>query len=226
MAKHAILKTFYASGKWRKLRLMLINDRGPYCEQCGDLITESINIIAHHKIELTPENVKDYNISLNPDLIELVCFDCHNKEHKRYGYNQKHVYIVYGPPLSGKHTFVKHNMKRGDIVVDMDMLYAAVSGLPGYDKPDKLFSNVIGIHNLLIDHIKTRYGKWNNAWVIGGYADKHKRDKLSNDLGAELVYCDMTQEECFERLLIDEDRKYRQEEWKSYIVKWFNTYTV
>jgi predicted kinase len=225
MVKHAVLKSFYASEEWVRLRLLLILERGNRCERCKNIIPRSKNLIGHHKIELTPENVHDHNISLNPDLIELVCFDCHNKEHNRFGYRPgKEVYLVYGPPLSGKTTFVKENMSRGDMVVDMDQLYAAVSFLPYYDKPDNLLMNVRGIHNQLIDNIKTRYGKWNNAWIIGGYADKYKRERLADDLGAELIFCDISKEECLRRLKADEDRRYRRDEWSVYIEKWFNQY--
>jgi hypothetical protein len=115
-------------------------------------------------------------------------------------------------------------MSRGDLIVNMDQLYAAVSFLPFYDKPDNLLINVRGIHNQLLDNIKTRYGKWNNAWVIGGYADKYKRERLAEDLGAELVFCDISKEECLRRLKLDGDRQYRQDEWESYIDKWFNQY--
>lgn len=226
MAKHAVLKTFYASEKWVKLRLRLINERGNICSACGKIVARSIKLIGHHKIELTPENVHDYNISLNPDLIELVCFDCHNKEHNRFGKRaERKIYLVYGPPMSGKSTYVKENILRGDIVIDMDRLYEAVTMLPYYDKPDQLFNNVIGLHNQLLDNIKTRFGKWTNAWVIGGYADKHKREKIANDIGAELIFCDVSQDECLRRLKEDEGRQYRQDEWEGYINKWFESYT-
>lgn len=231
MAKYDVIKKFYASIEWITLRLILINERaskeGVRCEHCGKIIAKSIDIIAHHKIELTPENVKDKNISLNPVLIELICFDCHNKVHYRFGYKPaKNVVIVYGPPLSGKTTFVKQNMLRGDIVIDMDKLYEAVSFLPSYDKPDNLLTNVRVIHNALIDNIKTRYGKWNNAWIIGGYADKYKREYLANDLGAELVHCDISKEECIARLERDEERRNRKDEWIKYIDKWFEEYSA
>lgn len=226
MAKHAILKSFYASQEWITLRLLLINERGNKCEQCSKIIPRSKDLIGHHKIELTPENVHERSISLNPDMIEIVCFDCHNKEHKRFGYQgEKEVFIVYGPPLSGKSTFVKEHIHRGDIVVDMDRLYEAVTMLPSYDKPDQLFTNVRGIYNQLLDNIKTRYGNWGNAWVIGGYPDKRKREKLANDLGAELIFCNISKKECMNRLAGDEERKYRQDEWRGYIEKWFETYS-
>lgn len=231
MAKYAVLQTFYASDIWRNFRLALIIERskehgGVICKKCGKLITKPIDIHAHHKVELTPENVNDYNISLNPDLIELICHSCHDKEHYRFGYRPpKKVYLVYGPPMSGKKTFVSENMERGDIIIDMDRLFSAISMRPYYDKPNNLLTNVLGVRNLLLDNIKTRYGKWFNAWIIGGYADRYKREQLADDLGAELVYCKATKEECYRRLEVDNDRQYRVEEWKGYIDKWFNEYS-
>jgi hypothetical protein len=226
MAKYAIIKTFLASEKWINFRMLLISERGNKCQKCGKVIATSIDIIGHHKIELTPENVHDYNVSLNPNNVDLVCFDCHNQIHNRFGYKPgRNVYVVFGAPLSGKNTFVYGHMSRGDIVVDMDSLYHAVSMLPSYDKPDSLLSNVRAVHNLLVDNIKTRYGKWGNAWIIGGYADKYKRERLADNLGAELVFCNVSKEECLRRLEIDEDRRYRKDEWRWYIEKWFERFT-
>lgn len=226
MAKYAILQSFYASDPWINFRLGLIAERGPNCQVCGRRIAKAIEIIGHHKIELTPENVHDVLISLNPSNVDLVCFDCHHKEHKRFGYQSlgRNVYIVYGPPMAGQKEFMQGRVCRGDIVVDMDRLYHAVSMLPDYDKPDNLLGNVLGLHSLLIDNIKTRYGKWHNAWVVGGYADKYKREKMASDLGAELIFLDVSKDECLRRLDMDEDRKYRKDEWRGYIEKWFNGY--
>lgn len=225
MAKYVAIKSFYASETWINFRLGLITERGNRCQRCGKIIPKSTDIIAHHKIELTPENVRDHTISLNPEEVDLVCFDCHNEIHKRFGHPaMKGVFIIYGPPLAGKKTFVRQNMSRGDLVVDMDQLYAAVSGLPYYDKPNNLLNNVRGIHNQLLDNIKTRYGKWNSAWVIGGYQDKYKREKLAKDLGAELIFCEVSEEECLRRLELDADRQYRKDEWAGYIRKWFEGY--
>ena len=49
------------------------------CERCGAVGEE-----VHHKIRLTVDNVKDPTISINQDNLELLCKDCHNKEHKRF----------------------------------------------------------------------------------------------------------------------------------------------
>jgi hypothetical protein len=226
MAKYAILKSFYASGEWQAFRAVIIAERDPICQECGKIIANPLDCHVHHIKELTPENVNDVMISLNPENVLVVCHDCHDKEHHRFGHQQleRGVYIIYGPPLAGKKTFVRQNLKRGDLVVDMDALYTAVSMLPYYDKPDNLLPNVRGIYNQLLDNIKTRYGKWNSAWVVGGYADKYKREKLADDLGAELIFCDVSQGECLRRLEIDEARRYRKDEWEGYISKWFEQY--
>lgn len=226
MAKYAVLKSFYASEAWQRFRAAVIAERGPICETCGRIIDNPVECeIDHYPIELTPENVSDVMISLNPDNVKVRDHDCHNKRHNRFGYRPgRSVFIVFGAPLSGKKTVVRQNMQRGDLVVDIDSLYSAVSMLPSYDKPENLLSNVRGIQNLLLDNIKTRFGKWNNAWIIGGYADKYKREKLADDLGAEVIFCDVGKDECLRRLEMDEARRFRKDEWQMYIDRWFNEY--
>ncbi|MDP4095462.1 hypothetical protein OIN60_01475 [Paenibacillus sp. P96] len=225
MARHALLQNFYTSDKWRRFRLSLIAERGNRCAHCENIIARSIDIIGHHKVELTPELVNDHSVSLNPELVELICYDCHNKEHKRFGYQHtKSVYLVYGPPLAGKMELVRQHMHRGDLIVNMDGLYVALSGLPEYDKPNALFSNVAGVQNFLIDNIKTRLGKWGNAWIVGGYPEKFKRERLAKDTGAELIYCAAAYDQCIARLQSEEALRHRQDEWRAYIDKWFEQY--
>jgi len=230
VARHSILHQFYCSDLWIKFRLIIIQQRGMKCEHCGEMIRNAKDFTLHHKIELTIDNIHDANITLNPNNVLIVHHDslhnCHNKIHNRFGYHSKAVYIVYGPPLSGKTSLVADRMTRGDLVVDMDLLYQSLSMCNMYDKPNNLLSNVNAVHNMLIDNIKTRYGRWNNAWIIGGYADKYKREKLCNDLDAELIFCETSKEECMVRLAADIDRLTIKDEWTTYINKWFDTFTV
>lgn len=239
MAKiHPLVKKFYNDPRWIAFRMLIITERakrdgGPTCEHCGKRVAHSRELTVHHVIEITPENVHDAMITLNPDNVIVVHHHpCHNQIHNRFGFGYKkityahNVYIVYGPPLSGKNTFVMDNMEYGDIVVDMDKLFASITLLPEYDKPSRLLPIVRGVHNLLLDNIKTRYGKWENAWIIGGYADRYKRDKLATDLGAELVFCDVSKEECLRRLELDDDRRPMKKEWSIYVERWFDKHTV
>jgi hypothetical protein len=228
MPRNSTLKSFYASSAWQKLRLVLIAERGPICQRCGKLISNPLDLIGHHSpVELSVENVNNLNIALNPDNIKLICRDCHDRDHHRFGYQNEHgVYLVYGSPLSGKMSFVRQTMHRSDLVVNMDSIYTAISLLPEYDKPNNLLSNVIAVRNLLIDNVKTRYGKWNDAYVIGTYPDKYQREYIADELGAELVFCDASREECINRLNWDEARRLYKSEYTQYIDEWFERYTA
>lgn len=214
---------FYKSGVWRAFRRALIQQRGTVCPVCHkDYMMDTSKLIAHHIHELTPDNVNDANVALNPDNVELICFDCHNKKHNRFGAGSHNVYLVYGPPCSGKTTLVRQLMHRGDLIVDMDLLYMAVSGCSLYDKPDQIRTNVFGLRALLIDQISHRVGRWGNAYVIGGYPHKLERDELSARLGAEQIYCEATKEECKNRA--DASRGALAGQWKKYVDKWFTEF--
>lgn len=225
------LKQFYNSKEWQKCRLSLISERNPegiiHCEYCGNIISSSGEAEIDHIKELTLDNVNDSNISLNPTNLKISCKACHNKKHKRFGTAKEHnVYIVYGAPMAGKKTYVKENMVRGDIVVDMDRLYSAISFFDVYDKPETLKYNVFAIRKTLIDNIKTRYGKWNNAWIIGGYSNIHDRTRLADELGAELIFIDTPKEVCLKRLETCNDLRHYQPDYKFYINKWFDEFTL
>jgi hypothetical protein len=225
VAKYAVLQTFYASSTWQAFRVAIIAERGLVCEHCHKPIAGAHEVTVHHIIELTPDNVQDANISLNPANILVVHRSCHDEIHSRFGRERgKRVYIVYGSPMSGKSTYVEQNMRRGDIVVDINRIFEAVSGLPAHDKPDSLLANGRAVEALLIDQIKTRFGKWSTAWVIGGFADKYKREKLADDLGAELVYCECSKEEAISRLDMDERRRNMKADYVRYIDEWWERF--
>ncbi len=68
----------YHTTAWRKLRQSYYTSKHGLCERCntpGDIV--------HHKIHITRENVDDPYVTLNADNLELLCHDCHNKEHKQ-----------------------------------------------------------------------------------------------------------------------------------------------
>lgn len=211
----------YQSKAWRDLRQALILQRGLRCEECGKLVPLPSMLIGDHVQELTPENVHDPTIALNPDNVRLVCDDCHNRKHKRFGYNSKAVYIIYGAPCSGKTTLVNQLRQRGDIIIDMDRLYQAISGCTLYDKPDNIKAAVFAARDALLDVVKTRYGQWCNAYIIGGYPHKAQREALAKKLGAQLTYCEATKEECIARA---EERGQFAGAWKKYIERWFEDF--
>jgi hypothetical protein len=127
---------------------------------------------------------------------------------------------VYGSPLSGKTTLVRDMMRYGDIVLDLDELWQAITLQPKYIKPNNVRFNVFKLRDELLDQIKTRYGKWDDAYIIGGYPDKYERERLAKEIGAELIYCESTKEECLERRI----KSNKPIEWDDYIREWWDKY--
>lgn len=68
--------SFYKGYKWRKLSKLYMESKNYVCERCGKPAS-----ICHHRIYITPANISNPAITLNPDNLEALCMDCHNKEH-------------------------------------------------------------------------------------------------------------------------------------------------
>lgn len=226
------LSTFYQSQEWRGLLDILKNERTDangniICEYCGKPITRKYDCIGHHKIELTEENVNDYSVSLNPDNISLIHFRCHNEIHKRFEGFKQDVYLVYGSPCSGKSSYVDEVAEPDDLILDIDRIWDAVCNDGRYNKmkgksgrPHRLRANVFGIRDAIIDQIKTRTGKWRNAYIVGGYPLAVERERLCGILRARPIFVEATLEECLTRCETE-----RPVEWKKYILDWFDAYT-
>lgn len=219
------LFAFYRSKEWKSLLAQLkierLNSNGEIiCQYCGKPITKAYDIIGHHVEELTEENVNNYNVSLNPNNIIFVHHRCHNYIHNKLGYAVRGVFLVYGAPLAGKRTWVNTNRNEGDLVVDIDSIWQAVSGCERYVKPNRLKAVVFKVRDNLIESVKYRLGKWNNAYIIGGYPLQSERERLCKELGAKEIFIECTKEECLQRLANDQERK-DIEEYKKYIEDWF-----
>lgn len=219
------LDSFYHSRQWRNLITVLKNERvdadgNVICEYCGKPIARAYDIIAHHKTHLTEENVNDAAIALNPDNIALVHHRCHNYIHDKLGYERQEVFLVYGPPLSGKTTWVRENMNPGDLLVDMDDIWQCVSGCSRYVKPPRLRPVVFSVRDTILDAIEYRRGRWMNAYIVGGYPLRSERERICRRYGAREVYVAADRDTCIKRLLDDNARNLQ--EWAQFIELWFD----
>ena len=216
-------ETFYKSSEWENFRSLLMqdrtNDKGEIiCEYCGKPILKKYDCIAHHKQELTDDNVNDFEISLNPGNVELIHFRCHNEMHGRFGGLVQKVYLVYGAPCAGKRTWVSEVANEDDLVLDLDKIWESICSCDRYHKPNRLKANAFGLRDCLLDQIRTRTGMWRNAFVIGTYPLRSDRDRLCSLLRAEPVYIEAEKQECMDRA--------PTQQWKYYVAEFFDTFTA
>ena len=77
-------KRFYNSDRRQACRNGYIQERiridGGMCEVCK----EKLGYIVHHKILLTPENIRNPEVSLNWENLSYECKDCHD-QHEGHG---------------------------------------------------------------------------------------------------------------------------------------------
>lgn len=183
-------------------------------------------LVAHHKEHLTDENLADPAVAVDPDNIEILCAKCHALQHPVRGFikKRKEVFIVYGPPLAGKTTYVRDNMEAGDLVVDLDVIYSGISLSAGHDHPASLSKTAFAVRDFLYDQIRIRAGDWQTAWVVAGLPRKNERERLAARLGASLIQVEATEAECQKRLYDDPDG--RPEDAAEYIKKWFRDFSA
>lgn len=83
---------FYSHKAWLQCRDSFIAKRigidGGMCQRCR----QRLGYIVHHKIVLTPENIKDPEISLNHENLEFLCHQCHNEEHDVFRASRRAVF--------------------------------------------------------------------------------------------------------------------------------------
>lgn len=220
------LQTFYKSKQWQKLleviKLDRLNENGQIiCWHCGKPIVDKYDCIGHHTIFLTEDNVNNADIALNPGLIQLVHHRCHNKIHNKLGYTKREIFLVYGSPMSGKSTYVDSVAEPGDLIIDMNRLWECVS-INGKRAP-KLNSVVFGVRDRLLEMIKYRVGKWDKAYIVGGYPLISERERLCKELGAREIFIDTPKEVCISRLENCKDRNYSDN--LKFIEEWWKRYT-
>ena len=97
-------RKLYGSSAWRDCRQGYAAYRGHLCERCLRRGILSHGEIVHHKIELTPDNIDNPNITLNWDNLELLCRFCHAEVHdqrkkcRRYSIGPDGEIIIETPP--------------------------------------------------------------------------------------------------------------------------------
>ena len=72
---------FYKGKKWQACRDAYTRSAKGLCERCLAKGIIKPGVIVHHKIHLTPDNIKDETVSLNWENLELLCREHHAEEH-------------------------------------------------------------------------------------------------------------------------------------------------
>jgi hypothetical protein len=134
------------------------------------------------------------------------------------------VTLVSGPPGSGKTSYVTAHAHEGDLIVDLDTIWTALSGQPIYDKPTNLFPYVIAARDAVLDLLSNGPNEV-RAWVIATEPEAGKRREIQCHIRAtSVIVLALNAEECIKRINADPRRDDMATWWKS-IYKWWNCFS-
>ena len=165
---------------------------------------------------------------------QSLCAECHNAKSARWAQQLREarrsrpfaatvqVTVVAGPPGAGKTTWVRERAAWGDLVVDFDALYTALSGLAVYDKPVELMPFVASARDAVLERLSVP-SQVKRAWVIQGAAKRADRDRY-RQRGAQVVTLAVSPSECLLRIAADPRRRARLEQWKPIVEAWWTEY--
>lgn len=126
------------------------------------------------------------------------------------------IYIVHGPPCSGKTTYVSEHMKDEDIRFDFDLLAQAVTNCKHREHQNRFIQPLLQLRKTIID-MKVDGDKW----IIS----KLLNERLIADIGSnkyEAIKMDTSKEECLERLENDDSRE-DKDFWREIIERYFDS---
>lgn len=138
------------------------------------------------------------------------------------------ITLVCGPAGSGKTTYVRKNMRPGDLVIDLDYLYSALSLQPTHDHPKSLAPYVKVAYDAVMVRleIEQRKGSNPNAWIIAGLPEGFRRKELARRMNADVVLLDVQYDECIRRISQDEARQAQSVEyWHQIVARWWSVYS-
>lgn len=135
------------------------------------------------------------------------------------------VALLYGPPGSGKTTHAQREAMPGDVVLDVDLLYSALSGgLPMYDHDSRLLPFVLAARDAVLRRLRAPSGA-RTAWIITTAATKAERAELLSGLQVdEAIAFEVEARECIRRIGSDDRRKGHQVMWADRVYDWWQRY--
>jgi len=126
------------------------------------------------------------------------------------------VTVVAGPPLSGKNTYVRERWQPGHLIVDVDALHQALSGMASHRHHPTLLPFVFDARDAVIRRLLSGSCDASHAWIIT--TNTVEAERLGRSLKGSVVELDTPRDECHRRA----DGDGRPAAWHRYIDEWWD----
>jgi len=126
--------------------------------------------------------------------------------------------LVCGPPCAGKNTYVSERITSGDMIIDVDALHHAVSGMPSHEHSNQLLPFAFAARDAIIDRLLTS-AFTGHVWIVTTAPTRADRIAWTSRLDATVVLLVPDQTECLRRAETE-----RPEKWLGYVRQWFHAF--
>ena len=131
------------------------------------------------------------------------------------------ITVIVGPPGAGKTTWALGQMVRGDLLVDVDYLWRALTAGEMYDKPTELLRFVLAAREGVLDELERDNVK---AFIISSRPDVDYRQMMRDRFDSDIVVMETPAEECKRRIAEDKRRGGLSDEMAGIIDSWWSEY--
>ena len=111
-------------------------------------------------------------------------------------------------------------MKWGDLMLDIDLMFEAITGLPMYDKPLSLLPVVLAMRDAVLAQL-ARPNQVQRAFIITATTKHSEIAAMVRKTGARVVVMETSSLMCLKRISTDERRCNKLEQWQALVQRWF-----
>lgn len=205
----------YRTARWGRLRKMVGSRDNWICRMCGETRPER----SMHCDHIVPVEEGGDDAM---DNLQTLCAPCHSKKtlRERGGMvgDRPCITLVCGPPGCGKTTFVAEHKLWGDLIVDLDAIASALSGLPSHEKPRGLMPFVWEARDAVLGKLARHPVR---AWIIATMPKLVERQRMAQRMGAQVIVLDVGVEECLRRIV---ERGGKADVWRPLVAGWWEKY--
>ena len=197
-------RAFYNSHRWHTLSTQW-RAKQPLCQECLRKGRTTAGQCVDH-IRPIENGGEQWDITN----LQTLCFRCHNSK-TQMEQQKATVILVYGPPCSGKSTYIRENIKEGDVLLDIDEISEEI-----YNTRQRTTTQLDHVLQEREARLKTHLRDHVTIWIPTTYIDKGVFTRVKH----RVITILKTQNECLSYL--EDSNRINKEYQRSIIQEWFD----